>query len=226
MKILKNKNIVIIGGGNHCKCIIDILEYDASYNIIGVIDSIAEIGSSIAGYKVIGKQNELLKLMQEFSFDKGIIAVGDNYSRYIIEKELLNQFKDFTFINAIHPSAIISKSAIIGYGNVIMPGVVVNVGAKIHNHCIINTKSTLEHFSEMHNFSSLSAGVITGGYVTLKEFSAIALGVTVFDRVTIGVNSVIGSASLVNKDIPDHVLAFGVPAEVKRNREFNERFLK
>lgn len=33
--------------------------------------------------------------------------------------------------------------------------------------------------------------------------------------VTIGENSVIGAFSFVNKDIPDNVVAFGVPAKIK-----------
>ncbi len=50
-----------------------------------------------------------------------------------------------------------------------------------------------EHFSTMKNFAILSAGVITGGYVEFNEYSAIDFGVTVFDRVSIGYNKVVGS---------------------------------
>lgn len=220
------KNIVIFGGGTHSICIIDIIEATTNFNVIGIIDSIAEIGTEIIGYKVIGRQNELVSLTEKYKIDGGIIAIGDNYSRMLLEKEILNQKHDFLFFNIIHPSVIISKSVQIGNGNVFMPGVIINVGAKIGNHCIINTGSQLEHFSVMENFSSLSAGVITGGYVRLKEYSAIALGVTLFDRITIGRNSVIGSGSLVTKDVPDDSLFYGVPARFIKKRTVNERFLK
>ena len=46
------------------------------------------------------------------------------------------------------------------------------------------------------------------------------------DRVTIGKNTVIGAASLVLKDVPDNVLAFGNPIEIKRTRVNGEKFLK
>lgn len=220
------KNIVIFGGGSHCLCVLDIIETSEDFNIIGIIDSLASIGSEISGYKVIGRQNQLLELFKEYSIEGGVIAIGDNYSRSIIANEVIEQIPTFNFVNIIHPSAIISKKAKIGFGNVIMPGVIINVGAILKNHCIINTGSQLEHFSVMGNFSSLSAGVITGGYAVFKEFSAVALGVTIFDRVTIGFNTVVGSGSLVTKDLPDNVLAFGSPAKVVRNRELNEKFLK
>ena len=220
------KNIIIFGGGSHAHCVIDTINASKSHNIIGIIDSIANIGSVIAGYPVIGRQEELKNLCAEYEIDGGIVALGDNYSRMAVRKEIIEQMPKFDFVNAIHPNAVISASASIGVGNVFMAGTIINVGAVIHNHCIINTGSQLEHFSKMEDFSSLSAGVITGGYVHLKSFSAIALGVTIFDRVSIGVNTVIGSGSLVTKDIPDNVVAYGSPARVVKTRELNERFLK
>ncbi len=63
------------------------------------------------------------------------------------------------------------------------------------------------------------------GYVTDKEYAApisigdncwIAGGVTICGGVTIGSETVIGAGSVVTKDIPSHVLAFGVPCKVKR----------
>jgi len=220
------KNIVIFGGGSHCLCILDLIETSVDFEIIGIIDSIAEIDAQIKDYKVIGRQNELSKLVKQYNIEGGIIAIGDNYSRSLLSQEILLQVPDFNFVNIIHPSTIISKNASIGSGNVFMAGVIINIGAIVKDHCIINTGSQLEHFSIMENYSSLSAGVITGGYAVFKKFSAIALGVTVFDRVTIGENTVVGSGSLVTKDLPDNVLAYGVPAKVIKNRALNERFLK
>ena len=63
------------------------------------------------------------------------------------------------------------------------------------------------------------------GYVTDKEYASpisigdncwIAGGVTICGGVTIGSGTVIGAGSVVTKDIPSHVLAFGVPCKVQR----------
>ncbi len=220
------QNIIIFGGGSHARCIIDIIETSDVFTIIGIIDSIAAIGDSIANYKVIGRQQDLQVLVEKYDIDGGIIALGDNYSRMVLQNEIVNQIATFNFVNVIHPNAIVSHSAQIGCGNVFMAGTIINVGAVIRNHCIINTGSQLEHFSIMEDYSSLSAGVITGGFVHLKSFSAVALGVTIFDRVSIGMNAVIGSGSLVTKDVPDNVVAYGSPARVVKTRALNERFLK
>ena len=58
----------------------------------------------------------------------------------------------------------------------------------------------------MEDFSSLSAGSITGGRVIIREFVAVTLGVVILDRIEIGQHSVIGSGFfLVTKNIPGFV---------------------
>ena len=48
----------------------------------------------------------------------------------------------------------------------------------------------------------------------------------IFDRVKIGRNSVVGSGSLVTKDLPNNVLAYGNPCKIIRNIKNGEKFLK
>jgi sugar O-acyltransferase (sialic acid O-acetyltransferase NeuD family) len=221
-----SKNVVVFCAGSHAKVVIDSLKAQEEFKLVGIIDSVLEIGSMFYGYEVIGKQNELDKLIQEYHFQSGIVALGDNYLREKLVLEIIKQNADFDFINVISPHACISLTATLGVGNVIMPGVIVNSEAIIGNHCIINTNSSLEHNSEMDDFSSLSPGVITGGYVKLGRYAAIALGVTIFDRTTIGVNVVVGSGSLVTKNLDSHGLYYGIPAKRIRDRKSFERFLK
>jgi acetyltransferase-like isoleucine patch superfamily enzyme len=50
--------------------------------------------------------------------------------------------------------------------------------------------------------------------------------VTILDRLNIGENTVVGSGSVVLKDLPDNVLAYGNPAKIIRTRKPGEKFLK
>lgn len=220
------KNIAIFCAGPHARVLIDSLQKNEDVNIVGIIDSVQDIDSIYYGIKVIGRQNELIELCKKYNFNSGLVALGDNYLREKVVNELLDQKKDFEFINVISQFASISPTATIGVGNVIMPGVVVNSEAIIGNHCIINTNSSLEHNCVMEDFSSLSAGVTTGGYFKLGRYSAIALGVTIYDRTSIGENVVVGSGSLVTKDLESHGLYYGIPAKRVRDRKPFERFLK
>jgi sugar O-acyltransferase (sialic acid O-acetyltransferase NeuD family) len=220
------RNIVLFGGGLHAKCVIDIVLKEKNYNIIGIVDSKLNIGDDVFGFRVIGRQCEIGQLVEQYEIYGGIIAIGDNWSRQIVYQDVLSFKPDFIFINAIHPSTIIGIDVTLGKGVVVMAGCVLNPSCRVGDFGFLATGAQLEHDSEMHEFSSISAGSITGGKVVIGRLSAIALGVTILDRITIGSNTVVGSGAIVTKNLPNNVLAYGAPAKIIRTRLQDERFLK
>ncbi|MDA7706975.1 NeuD/PglB/VioB family sugar acetyltransferase [Flavobacteriaceae bacterium] len=220
------KNIVLIGGGNQAHYTIDIIEKEGKYNIIGIIDSLHKIGTVRFGYKIIGKQENIKKLIIKYSIDGGIISVGDNWSRYKISQQIFFLQPKFKWFNAIHPSVIIGNNVVFGTGVVAMAGCIFNPETKIGNFTFFATGAQIDHDCTIDDFASVSAGSITGGHVFLGKFSAITLGVTVTDRLKIGENTVVGAGSLVLKDLPDNVLVYGVPCKIIKERINHEKFLK
>jgi sugar O-acyltransferase (sialic acid O-acetyltransferase NeuD family) len=220
------KRILLFGGGNQVHYTIDIIEKENKYEIVGIIDSVHEIGTERYGYNVLGRQENLSDIVKEHNIDAGIITIGDNWSRSIVYNAITKQMPSFQFVNAIHPSVIIGKNVDLGFGVVMMAGVIVNPLAKIGNFTFFATGCQIEHDCIIEDYASVSAGSVMGGYVTIGKFSAITLGVTILDRLKIGENSVIGSGSLVIKDIPDNVLAHGNPINKIRARMTGEKFLK
>jgi sugar O-acyltransferase (sialic acid O-acetyltransferase NeuD family) len=178
------------------------------------------------GYKVIGRQENIDELIKQYDISGGIITVGDNFIRKIIYDSIVSKAPDFNFVNAIHPSVIIGKNVQIGCGVMAMAGCIFNPGAKIGDFTFFATGAQVEHDCEIGEFASISAGSITGGHVKIGKYSAITLGVTIVDRLKIGENVVVGSGSLVVKDIPDNCLYYGSPAKFIRERKAGERFLK
>lgn len=219
-------NIVLIGGGNQAHYTIDIIEKEGKYNIVGIIDSIQEIGSERFGYTVLGRQENILELIEQHSITGGVISIGDNWSRYFVHQQIKKLAPDFVFVNAIHPSVTIGNNVKIGEGVVAMAGCIFNPKATIGNFTFFATGAQVEHDCVVEDFASISAGSITGGYVRIGKHSAITLGVTIMDRLEIGENTVVGSGSLVTKSLPSNVLAYGNPARVIRERAKGEKFLK
>lgn len=80
-------------------------------------------------------------------------------------------------------------------------GVIIEENVQIGSHCSIYSVSTIDNNS---------------GKVTLKNNCKIGSHSTILPGISIGKNSVIGAHSLVNRNIPDNVIAFGVPAKVVR----------
>lgn len=220
------KNIVIIGGGNQAHYTIDIIEKEGKYNVIGIIDSIHEVGSDRFGYKILGRQENIAEIIKQHQIQGGLITIGDNWIRHIVFNQILNLVPNFEFVNAIHPSVIIGNNVKLGIGITAMAGVIFNPKSEIGNFTFFATGAQIEHDCVISDFASVSAGSVTGGYVKLGKFSALTLGVTVLDRLEIGENTVVGAGSLVLKSLPSDVLAYGNPANIIRKRAIGEKFLK
>ena len=220
------KNVVLFGGGLHANYCAEIIEMAGNYNIVGIIDSVASIGSDLYGYSVIGRQEDIINLVKENNIDCGLISIGDNWSRKIVHDCIIDLIPGFEFINAIHPSVIIGKNVKLGIGIVVMAGSIINPNCIIGDFCFFATGAQLDHDNVIEPYASISAGSVTGGKVNIGKFSAITLGVTIIDRTNIGENVVIGSGSLVLNNIPDNVLAYGSPAKIIRTRTLGEKYLK
>ena len=79
--------------------------------------------------------------------------------------------------------------------------VIIDDFVQIGSHCSIYSISTIDDKK---------------GKVHLKENCKIGSHSTILPGVTIGKNSIIGAHSLVLNDIPDNVIAYGVPAKIAR----------
>jgi sugar O-acyltransferase (sialic acid O-acetyltransferase NeuD family) len=219
-------NIALIGGGSQLSYTIDIIEKQNTHRIIGVLDSCKDIDTMLFGYKVIGKQENIIDLILKYNIEGCVISIGDNWSRQKVYLQVANLAPQLEWPNAIHPSVIIGNHVAIGKGILAMAGVIINSGAYLGDFTNYYTNCNVEHDCYIDNFASISAGVVLGGKVKIGKFSAITLNATIIDRLVIGENSVVGAASLVTRDIPDNVLAYGNPAKIIRNRVQGEKFLK
>lgn len=148
-----------------------------------------------------------------------IVSIGVNRIRKMIVERLKANNPDIKFATAIHPSAVISPSAKIGEGTVIMAGAVVNADAVIGNHCIVNTGATVDHDCKIGDYCHIAPGVNISGATHVGEGTWVGVGSCVIQCLNIGKNCMIGAGSVVVKDIPDNVMAFGCPAKVIKNHE-------
>jgi sugar O-acyltransferase (sialic acid O-acetyltransferase NeuD family) len=188
----------LCGASGHAKVIVDILEAN-NIKIEGVFDNNLEI-KSLLDYPV--SHSEELK-------SPLIISIGNNN----IRKRIASESK-IEFGIAIHPSAIISKHALIGEGSVVMQGAIIQSCADVGKHCIINTGASIDHDCVIEDFVHISPHATLCGNVRVGEGSWIGAGTTIIQGIKIGKWSVIGAGSVVTKDIPDNVVAYGNPCKV------------
>jgi len=87
-----SNNIVVIGSSGHAKVVIDIIEKEDKYSIVGLIDTFKEIGETSFGYRILGSEQSLPKLFQSYNLCGGFIAIGDNWQRYLMAKKIKKMF--------------------------------------------------------------------------------------------------------------------------------------
>ncbi|MFH6603583.1 acetyltransferase [Maribacter algicola] len=219
------KNIVIFGASSHGSVVLDCLEKEGRYRVVGFVDSFKRKGSFQNGYEILGTEYDLPYLCDVHNLYGGIIAIGDNFLRKHIADKVKKVAPDFNFISTVHPTALLGKDIRLGKGVAVLSGAIVNTNSKVGDFCILNTNSVLEHDGVMQAYSSLAPGVYTGGNFRLGNFSAIGLRANIIDNITVGEHTVIGAGSLVVKNIGPFVVAYGAPARVVRQRSKGEKYL-
>lgn len=193
--------VILQGGGQHA---------------LVVIDCLLSQGAEVVALFDPKFDDHLFDIPQRGEYDPdfepnaaAIIAIGEN----AIRKRVAGKTKH-KFTNAIHSSVIFSRYAIIGTGNMILQGAIVQAQTTIGNHVIINTGSQVDHDCVVEDYTHLAPGVVLCGNVRIGEGAFVGAGAIVLPGKTIGAWATVGAGAVVVDDIPDHAVAVGNPARI------------
>lgn len=164
------EKIVLIGGGGHCHSVIDVIEQENRYEIIGIVDTKENISKKVLNYEIIACDDDLGIIFQ--SCKNALITVGQIESNKIRVK-IYNNLKKigFNLPTIISPLAYVSKYSFIDEGTIIMHQALINANAKIGKNCIINTKALIEHDCIVEDNCHISTASVINGGVRVKENS-------------------------------------------------------
>ncbi len=210
--------VVIIGGGGHAKVVIESLR--ACGKTVAAIVDADPTPREVLGVPVIGDDLALPDLKGQ-GFSELFVALGSNRLRQKLGDKA--RALGFTLVNAIHPSAVISPSVRIGEGVAIMAGVVINADSRIGDLAIINTGAVVDHDCDLGAACHLGPASALAGGATVGERAFLGVGARVIPGVVIGADTTVGAGGVVVRDLPDAVLAVGVPAQVKEGKIKGER---
>jgi len=162
------KEILLIGGGGHCKSVIDVIEQEGKYKITGIVDKKELIGQEVLGYKVIAFDDDLEVLFKKYKY--ACVTVGQIKSNHLRVK-LFTLLKEIGYELPIivSPLAYVSKHAKIEEGTVVLHHALVNAGAKIGINCIVNSKALIEHDATIEDHCHISTATVINGGVVVKE---------------------------------------------------------
>jgi len=190
------KNIVLIGGGGHCKSVIDIIEQESRFKIVGIVDKPNLLGSKVMNYPVIGNDSDLESLAEMYQY--AIVTVGQIRSPLLRMKLFDSALKaGFTLPRIVSPNAYVSKHSSIGRGVIVMHNSIINANASIGDNCIINSKALIEHDCIISEHCHISTNVTINGGVKVGSGCFVGSGTTIRELMTISKNSVIKAGSLI-----------------------------
>ncbi len=207
------KPLILIGGGGHCKSVIEAAE-SAGYQILGVLDMPEDVGNEVLpGCKVIGTDDDIPAYIDKAEF---VITVGF-IKNPAVRIKLYNRVKDAggKLATIIASTAYISKYAQIGEGTVVMHHAFVNAGAKVGNNVILNTFTNIEHDAEIGDQCHISTGTMVNGECKVGERCFIGSQSVLANCISIGDDIVVGAGSLVRKSIQEKGIYSGNPAILK-----------
>lgn len=217
-----NLRTVIIGAGSRAKVATEILELQ-KYNIVGYASSEPR-GTIINGYPILCSIEQLIKENSTIGAQAVFVAIGDNYYRKKIIREI--EKLNLRFINCIHPSARVSEKAILGQGLYIDAGSTIHPGVVIGDFVSIGVNSSISHDSIIKSHVNIAPGATLCGGVTVNKLSVVGPGAVIIEKIRIGENSIIGAGAVATKDVEADSVMMGVPAKFVKTREKGKVYLK
>lgn len=210
--------ILLVGGGGHCKSVLDSVIGTEQYSEIVIIDKKENVGSDVLGKLIVATDKDLMNYFK-MGYKKAFVTVG---SIGVVESriKLFNTLEKigYEIPNIIDKTASVSKFSSLDKGIYIGKNTVVNASSTIKRGAIINTNSIIEHDCIIEEFTHIAPGTVICGQVKIGENSHIGAGSVIKQGTNIGENVLIGMGSVVLNDIGNNQIAFGNPCKVVREK--------
>lgn len=158
-----SKSLLIIGAGGHGQVVKEVAEA-LGYDEIAFLDD----NSS----KSIGKIADSQKFVKEYEY--AFVGIGNNKFR----NELLQRLEQegYEIPALLHPTAYISKTAVIGKGTVVEPKAIVNANSRVGLGCIISVGAIVDHDVVLEDCVHVNAGAICKAGSRIKAFIKVDTG--------------------------------------------------
>jgi len=212
---------IIIGGRGTAIVIADQIfdankRFGQNIEVLGLALDDLSNGTSINGYPILCPIKEVYDKYKSFNDVKFIYSLY----RPDLMKERTQLLYELNiprekFANFIHPSVMMSRSAKLGFGNVLLANVVVNCNAVIGNFNTVNSGTLLGHDIEIGNNNYFAGHVCVGSGLKIGNENFIGLNSSLRNGISFGNNNIVGMSSNITKSVGDYSILFGNPAEIK-----------
>ena len=142
-----------------------------------------------------------------------VLGLGNPLLRKKLAEKLISEGGKLT--------SIISDNANIGHYNVhlgiglnVMQNAMISNSVKIGNASLINAFVSIHHDATVGEYCEVSPHATLLGGCSIGAYTSIGSNATILPNIKIGNNVIIGAGAVVTTNIPDNVIAYGVPAKI------------
>jgi sugar O-acyltransferase (sialic acid O-acetyltransferase NeuD family) len=194
------EDLILIGGGGHCRSCIDVIEMEGRFAIRGIVDEKDALDPTLTDYPLLGREEDiptLSKACHNFLITIGQIKSPEPRIRLFLRLKQLGM----TLPIVVSPLAHVSRRARLGEGTIIMHDALVNAGASVGRNCIINTKALIEHDAVIEDHCHISTAAIVNGATTVRRCSFIGSNAVLRERIVVGEESIVGAGVTVLQNV-------------------------
>ncbi len=204
------KRLAIIGSEDLAQQVRHYAEESGHWKVVGYFDDTKNKGENILGVPIMGTTSEIADMYEKGRFDSIFVAVG--YKHMDFRRSIFENFKThIPFANIIHPHAYIDPSVTMGVGIIVMPGVTIEMNARIEDNIMLYSGVTLAHDTHIGAHSFLAPRVCLAGFASIGSSCFLGINTTVIDHVRLSDHVRTGAGTVVVSDINISGLYVGNP---------------
>lgn len=209
---MEKKYLVLVGGGGHCKSVIDVAE-SAGYTILAVLDTEENLNKKILNYPITGTDDMIPFYKDRAEFLVTVGHIKDASLRIGLHRKV--EAAGCRLATIIASSAYVSEHASVGAGSVVMHRAFVNAGARVGQGCIINTLADIEHDALIGDYCHISTGAMINGDCRIGGATFIGSQSVVGNGISVAGGCVVAAGSVIRKNLLYKGIYSGNPAVLK-----------
>lgn len=163
-------NLLILGAGGFGHMIYENAQATRQFDRIAMLDDAAKEPA------VIGKLVDYTALRSEYPC--AVAAFGNNEMRLQWVEKLLAA--DFVVPTIIHPSAVVSPSAVIGAGSFVMQRAVINTHTVLGKGCLVNSGAIIDHDTVVEAGAHVGLGSVVKANCRIESCRKVEAGEVIF----------------------------------------------
>lgn len=199
--------LLLAGNAVTARILAEYIKADKRYEIIAcVVDDEFVSATQIPQYESIGISQIAAKVP---AHSCRVLMAGGYGQINSIRKSLFERLAamGYDMETYIHPQAMLHCQAPVGAGSVLLPGSLVEPGARVGKNCFIWGNVVVAHDAVIGDHCWLAAGAVVSGMAEVGECCFVGVNATIANKVTIGANSIIGGAAFISRNIkPESVM--------------------